>query len=124
MMGIVRVLRIASLIICAIVIASFAMFALDQTSTASGEQQQQVAAAGGVTASQPAGASQSGSTSSHESSLRKAIDEVASKLTSPFSGIVSGAESEWVVRGVETLLALLVYGFGLGFIARTLRVRV
>ena len=45
-------------------------------------------------------------------------------LTSPFSGIVSASSSEWADHGVRLLLALLVYGFGLGFLARALRVRV
>ena len=46
------------------------------------------------------------------------IDEVAGKLTSPFSGITAGSTSQWVIRGVGTLMALLVYGVGLGYLAR------
>ncbi len=62
--------------------------------------------------------------SAHESSLHSTIDDVSNRLTSPFSGLTSGSSSEWVVHGVNLLLALLVYGFGLGFLARVIRVRV
>lgn len=56
--------------------------------------------------------------------MHKAIDEASGQLTSPFSGIVSGSSSEWATRGAKLVLALLVYGFGLGYVARALRVRV
>ncbi|HMD57643.1 MAG TPA: hypothetical protein VKG82_09260 [Solirubrobacteraceae bacterium] len=124
-MAIVRLLRVASTVICLIVIASFVVFAADQTKTASGHQQEQVAAAGTGPATSKgvaAGAAKAGP--SKEGSVHKAIDEASSGLTSPFSGLVSGASSEWATRGVKLLAALLVYGFGLGFLARTLRVRV
>jgi hypothetical protein len=101
-----------------IVIASFAVFAIDQTKGASAHQQQELA--GG----RPAESAGGKSASAHESGVHKAIDDVSGKLTSPFSGVVSGSSSEWAVRSIKLLLALLVYGFGLGFLARTLRVRV
>jgi hypothetical protein len=122
---IVRLLRLASIAICLIVIASFVVFAIDQTKTASGHQQEQLsggapASAGGSTAPKPAPSSGG----SHEGSVHKAIDEASGQLTSPFSGIVSGSSSEWATRGSKLVLALLVYGFGLGYVARALRVRV
>jgi hypothetical protein len=111
---IVRLLRLASFVICAIVIVSFTVFALDRTSTASTHQTEAISG-------QTAASSSKGT--SHEGSLHKAIDETSAHLTSPFAGVVSGADSEWANRGVRLLLALVVYGFGLGFLARTLRVR-
>lgn len=101
-----------------IVIASFAVFAIDQTKGASAHQQQELA--GGRPVETAAGKS----APAHESGVHKTIDDVSGKLTSPFSGVVSGSSSEWAVRSTKLLLALLVYGFGLGFLARTLRVRV
>jgi hypothetical protein len=101
-----------------IVIASFAVFAIDQTKGASVHQQQ--ALAGG----RPVESTGGKSAPAHESGVHKAIDDVSGKLTSPFSGVLSGSSSEWAVRSTKLLLALLVYGFGLGFLARTLRVRV
>ncbi len=106
------VLRVASRILCLIVVVSFAIFAVGQTSSASTHQVDKVSET--TTATQP----------SHEGAVHEAIDEVAGKLTSPFSGITAGSTSQWVIRGVGTLMALLVYGIGLGYVARVLRIRV
>jgi hypothetical protein len=122
--SIVRLLRLASVAICLIVIASFALFAINETKSASGRQQEVIA--GGAPAAS-AGSQTSGArvgAPKRESAVHKAIDEASSKLTSPFSGLLSGSSSEWATRGGKLLLALLVYGFGLGFLARVLRVRV
>jgi hypothetical protein len=113
---IARLLRLASFVICLIVIASFAIFAVNQTKSASKQQTEAVAGNANTSSSTPA--------STHESSLHKDIDEASTEVTSPFAGIVSGSSSEWVVRGVKLLLALVVYGFGLSYLARVLRVRV
>lgn len=115
--SIVRLLRLASIVICVIVIASFALFVLDQTKTASKHQTAEIVGGPAVTTG-------SGSSTSHESTAHKAIDEASEQLTSPFAGVVSGSSSEWVIRGVKLLLALAVYGFGLGYLSRMLRVRV
>jgi len=113
--SIVRLLRLASLVICVIVIASFAIFVVNQSKSASAHQTQEIAN-GSSTVNTP--------TSTHEGSVHKTIDEASEQLTSPFAGVVSGSSSEWVVRGVKLLLALAVYGFGLSYLARVLRVRV
>ncbi|MGH2854535.1 MAG: hypothetical protein ACRDLF_10155 [Solirubrobacteraceae bacterium] len=107
------ILRWASRVICLIVIASFVIFAVGQTSSASTRQQEELN-----------GTSTAATRPSHKSAAHKAIEEAAGKLTSPFSGITAGANSQWMVRGVGTLMALLVYGAGLGYLARVLRIRV
>ena len=111
-------MRLASLVICLIVIVSFAIFAVDQTKGASTHQQQELT----VGTRDPTGNSPK-STATHESGLHEAIDEASNKLTSPFSGVTSGSSSEWAIHGVNLLLALAVYGFGLGYLARVIRVR-
>ena len=111
-------MRLASLVICLIVIASFAIFAIDQTKGASAHQQQELTVG---TREATAGSPKTAST--HESGLHEAIDEASNQLTSPFSGITSGSSSEWAIHGVNLLLALAVYGFGLGYLARVIRVR-
>jgi hypothetical protein len=117
-------LRLASLVICLIVIASFAIFAVNQTSSAS-TRQQEALNNGAPTTTTSSGTSSSSKTSApHESTLHKAIDDASNALTSPFSRITSGSSSQWAIRGVNLLLALIVYGFALGFIARVIRVRV
>jgi hypothetical protein len=117
--SIVKLLRFASIVICVIVIASFAIFVLGQTSSASKHQSEEVSNGPDITASTGPGSSKA-----HESSVHEAIDEASQQLTSPFAGVVSGSSSEWLIRGVKLLLALAVYGFGLSYVARVLQVRV
>jgi len=114
---IARVLRLASIAICAIAVLYFAAFALDQTSSASTHQQAAVNAAG------PPGTTSegAGTQAKHESGLHEAIDEVFAKLVSPFSGVTSSNSSAWTIHIVDTLLVLIVYGFGLAFLARLLK---
>jgi hypothetical protein len=118
-----RLLRLASLAICLIAIASFALFAINQTSSASTHQQEVLNGAGPPTAN-PGTTASPKTSSAHESSLHKAIDDASNALTSPFSGVTAGSTSRWVIRGANLALALVLYGFGLGFLARMIRVRV
>ena len=81
-------------------------------------------AGGNAASSSPTGASsESPSTPAHKSGLRAFIDNTAEALTSPFSGLTSSSHSEWIIRGIGTLAALLFYGLALGFAGRVLRVR-
>jgi hypothetical protein len=112
--AIASLMRLASIVICLIVIASFGIFAINQTSSASTHQQEELSNVRPNTKPK----------TSHESSLHKAIDDASNELTSPFAGILSESSSQWAIRGVNLLLALIVYGFGLGFLARVIRVRV
>jgi len=127
-----RVMRLASIVICLIVGASFTLFAVNQTSGAASHQEAllnegapaQTAGAGAQGESTTAGVSAGGAakSSSHESSLRSSIDDAANTLTSPFAGVTSDTSSEWTIHTVKLLLTLAIYGFGLGFLARVLRV--
>ncbi len=113
-----RILRLVSLAICLIAIGSFAAFAFDQTSSASKHQQAEVNAAA------PPGLQTitTGSSSpGRQSGLREALDKASSTLSSPFSGVTASSSSEWTIHAVDTLLMVLVYGFGLGFLARLMR---
>jgi hypothetical protein len=116
-----RLLRLASVLISLIVIASFTIFAVDQTKNASVHQQEQLRSES-PTASSSA-PQRAGTSTGQESGLHKAVDEASGQLTSPFSGIVSASSGEWALRSVNLLLALIVYGFGLGYLARVLRIR-
>jgi hypothetical protein len=113
---IVRLLRLASLAICVVVLASFAIFAYNQSKAASAHQAQEI--------TEGSAASTSTGKPARESSLHKTIDEASDDFTSPFAGVISGASNEWLVRGVKLLLALAIYGFGCGFLARLVRIRV
>jgi hypothetical protein len=69
-----------------------------------------------TTAAHPAGSSQ-------KDTAHRVIDEVSNALTSPFSGVTAGWSSQWTIRGVQLLLALALYGFALGFVARVVKAR-
>jgi hypothetical protein len=112
-----KLMRTASIVICAIVVVSFLIFALDQTKTASGQQQS------ALRNGSSGGPSAEGTPKQHKNGFHQAIDDTASTFTSPFTGIVSASKSEWGDQMVKLLLTLLVYGFGLGFAARMIRVR-
>jgi predicted PurR-regulated permease PerM len=110
-------LRLVSRVACLIVIASFVIFAVNQTGKASTHQQEELSQT-------PIARQAPSSHPKHENEVRKVIDEASNKLTSPFSGLTSGSSSQWVKHGVNVILALLIYGFALGFLARVLRVKV
>jgi len=118
-----RTLHLASVFICLIVIASFTVFAVNQTSSASAHQQEVL----NNEVAKPSTAAVSGagarSSPSHESAVHEAIDEASKAFTSPFDGITAGWSSEWLIRSASLGLALVVYGFGLGYLARLIRVR-
>jgi hypothetical protein len=114
-------LRIASRVICLIVAVSFVIFAVNQTGSASIRQQDELNGTPVAAATAP---TSTRAPRPHEAAVHRVIDEAAEALTSPFSGVTAGSSSQWAIRGVGTVLALLVYGLGLGYLARVLRVRV
>ncbi len=107
-----RVLTFVAWVCCFFVLASFAMFAIDQMAGASKHQQNEIVSSAAV---QPIPAE-----SKHHAQPRQFIDDVAHTLISPFSSIVS-SDSQWVLRGIPTLVAVIVYGVGLGYAARFTR---
>jgi hypothetical protein len=109
-------LRLSSIAICLIVIASFVLFVTTQTSTASAHQQEIVNSIG------PASSTPAKRSTAHIGAVHKTLDEASNALTSPFSGITAGSTSQWTVHGANLLLALVVYGFGLGYVSRLVRI--
>jgi hypothetical protein len=109
-------LLLVSRIVCLIVIAAFVVFVVDQTSGASAHQQNEISE-GSAPPSSP-------SSPKRESTVHRTLNEASDALTSPFAGVVSGSHSQWTIHIVRTVLALLVYGFGVAFLVRFIRVRV
>ena len=110
------------------VLASFAMFAIDQAQNGSKQQVAKVGAgleptssASNVNQANPSPKTERQREKMH-GQVREAIDDADDFLVSPFTGIVEGG-GRWANRGLPTLLALLVYGLGLGFLARFARGR-
>ncbi len=111
-----RILRLASIVACLIALASFGTFALNQTNRASGQQRAKVDEAAPGAKSTATDSSKT----EHKSALHQAVDKAFETLSSPFSGVTSDSNSQWTIQIVDTLLVLLVYGFGLSFLARLL----
>jgi hypothetical protein len=105
-----RLLVLVSIACCGLVLASFALFARDQLAGASKHQQTEIVAGNQVTSESVTGNHAKGQPG-------KFIDGAASELTSPFRALIK-TNSVWVLEIVPTLLALLVYGVGLGYLAR------
>jgi hypothetical protein len=106
-----RALATISTVCTVLVIASFALFAHDQVAGASQHQQ---------TAELPnAAALPSKPEAVHKphAQPRRFIDGAASTLTSPFHSVVA-SDNAWVEHGIPAVLALAVYGLGLGYLAR------
>ena len=105
-----RLLRTVSVGSSLLVLASFALFALDRFGSASARQQASIAETGGLTRPEPRASAQP----------RRFVDGSARALLSPFAGLETTGGA-WGRRTVPTLLALLVYGFGLSVLARSAR---
>ena len=108
-----RVLVLAAYICCGLVIASFALFALDQFAGASEHQQSELVASSNTAEPSSQGAA-------HHGQPRAFIDGAARALTAPMRSLVH-TNSDWAIELEATILALLVYGVGLGFLARVVR---
>jgi hypothetical protein len=103
-----RALITCAYVCCGLVLASFLLFALDQ---ASGASKHQVAALTSPSSATPK------TTPAHPGEPRAFIDGAAKVLTGPFHSIIH-PDSTWTKRIFEMLCAMLVYGFGLGYLAR------
>lgn len=113
-----RLLRLVSLAICLIAVGWFVGFAVEQSKQGSAHQQEELNESAPPSLRTPvSGAAKS----SKHGGLRKAIDSAFSTVSSPFSGLTNGMSGVWASHIVNTLLVLLIYGFGLGFVARLLR---
>jgi hypothetical protein len=115
-----RVLRIAAMLVSVVIVLSFVLFAIDELNGAS--QRNEAKLAQDLEANPPPAAERQ--REKDHGTIREAIDDANDVVVSPFQGITSSDDSLWVQRGVPALLALLVFGFGLGFLARYTRGRV
>lgn len=105
-----RAIVSVALVCSALILASFVMFARDQLAGAAKHQANQVSASSPAQPTAPAKPKPQGQPG-------RFINGAAAKLTSPFSSIVHSSNA-WVKHALPTVFALLVYGFGLGYLAR------
>ena len=121
------VVRLLAIVSSGIVLLGFAFFATDELSRGSQNQQnkldKEVTGAHVDPAPIAPSPDQEASRERVNGTFREAIDDANDVLLKPFAGVADGASSRWVQRGVPALLALLVYGFLLGYLARYMRGR-
>ncbi|WP_272475146.1 hypothetical protein [Baekduia alba] len=112
-----RALRLAAIVCSLLVVAGWGWFVIDETSAASKNSQAEIA---GQAASRTASPDPDAERDREKvnSKVHEWVDDANDVLLRPFSSVGESSSSKWVRRTVPALLALLVYGFGLGLLAR------
>jgi hypothetical protein len=116
-------LRLAAIVTSGIVLLGFAAFAAEEMDRGSKSQQNAIAdelgtARTAIVEPNPTPEVEEARERRH-STLREAIDDANDVLLAPFSRLID-SNNAWAERGLPALLALLVYGLGLGTLARAL----
>ena len=117
------ILRLLAIVFSLVIAISFLLFATDEMDRGSKTQQRALAQQTGVPEPElaqvaPAPEEEAVREQQH-SSAREWIDDANDMLLEPFSSITN-SKSNWVTRGVPTLIGLLIYGLGLGLLANFL----
>jgi hypothetical protein len=117
------VIRLVAIVMSGVVLLGFGFFAVDEMDRGSKHQQRALANELDGVAEDPAPiapspADEAAREAAH-SSFRELVDDGNDVLLGPFVDLVDSDEP-WVRHGVPTLLALLLYGLGLGFLANML----
>jgi hypothetical protein len=111
-------IRFVAIAVSGIVVLGFMLFAIDETDKGSTTQQQKLEKALGSSPIAPS-AHEEAIRERHQGGFREAVDDVNDVLLAPFVDLI-GSDHAWVRHGVPALLALLLYGFGLGLLANML----
>ena len=113
-------IRFVAIAVSAVVVLGFALFAIDEMDKGSKTQQELLdRELGSSTAPNDLVAPTSKEEKVREQAngaVREVVDDANDVLLAPFVDLID-SDSAWVNHGVPTLLALLLYGVGLGFLA-------
>jgi hypothetical protein len=113
-------IRFVAIAISVVVALGFAMFAIDETDKGSKTQQAKLERELGTTSVPVApNERQEARREADHGAVREAIDDANDVLLKPFAELID-SDSAWVNHGIPALLALLIYGFGLGMLANML----
>lgn len=112
-----RPLRYLAILLGSVIVLSFTLFALEQTRKASDATSAAIAAGEAAGTVSPSPATERLREREH-TKAREAIDDANDLLTAPFAALVQNFESGWAKRGVSGFLALLLWGVGIGYLAR------
>jgi hypothetical protein len=115
--------RLIAILSSGLVLLGFAYFATDEMSRGSQNQQNALASelAGTI---DPVPVAPTPDVEADRERLngtfREAVEDANDVLLRPFTGIAESGDTRWVSHGVPALLALLLYGLGLGMLANML----
>jgi len=117
------IVRLVAILASGIVLLGFAYFAVDELERGSQTQQNLIDRETKGAQYDPAPiAPTPGQEAAREQvngTIHELVDDANDILLDPFTGLVD-SDDRWVTHGVPTLLALLLYGFGLGMLANML----
>jgi hypothetical protein len=116
-------LRLFSIAASVLVLLSFGAFAIDEARSGSQSSQAGIAGTTFVAAADPAGyakpsPAQERVREADHGGAREALDDADDVLLAPFAFLTEDNASSWMRRSIPALLALAVYGFGVGFLSR------
>jgi hypothetical protein len=116
-------IRLVAIVTSLIVLLGFAFFAVDELNRGSQNQQNALDNELRGDGDDPAPVTPSPAEETQReranSGVRELVDDANDVLLAPFSGLAD-SDNAWVNHGVPTLLALLLYGLGLGLLANML----
>ena len=115
--------RLLAILCSGLVILGFAYFATDEldrgSKTQQGRMQSELSGNLGDPAPIAPSPSQEAAREKVNGGFREAVDDANDVLLGPFTSLIN-SKDRWVSHGVPTLLALLLYGLGLGTLANML----
>jgi hypothetical protein len=113
-------IRFLAIGISVVVVLGFALFALEEMDKGSKAQQAKLERELGATVAPIApDAPVEAARERNQGGVSEAIDDANDVLLAPFVDLVA-SDDDWVNHGIPALLALLIYGVGLGFLANML----
>jgi hypothetical protein len=111
-----RLLRLTALLLSGVLLTGFALFAVDEARAGTEQSRAGIADRAAVEAA-PTPREERVRERLH-GPTREAIDDVGDVLLAPFAWAAPQDAGAWARRGLPTLAALLVFGLGLGYLAR------
>jgi hypothetical protein len=118
------VIRLTAILTAIVVLLGFAFFAVDEMDRGSKTQQSALGEETGTPAAPEVVAvaptpEEEAARERQNGAPRELIDDANDLLLAPFADLID-SDSAWVKHGVPALLALLLYGVGLGLLANML----
>ena len=110
-------LRLIAIVASLFVIAGWGLFAIAEARTATDATTTEIQGRKATRVADPPPEQERARERAH-GEAREVIDDVNDVLLSPFAPVTASSGSIWARRSIPALIALLVYGLGIGTLAR------